>query len=47
VGRTCSTHGAGGKSYRILIRKHEGQRLLGRSRDEEEGSVKMSLKGTG
>jgi hypothetical protein len=32
MGRACSMNGYNGNSYRLLIRKLEGKRLLGRPR---------------
>jgi hypothetical protein len=47
MARTCSTHGEKGISHRILIRKPEGKRPLGRRRRRREGNIKMDLRETG
>jgi hypothetical protein len=45
VGRTCSTYGRG--VYRILVRRPEGKRPLGRPRRRWEDNIKMDLREIG
>jgi hypothetical protein len=46
MGRACSTHGEKNE-YRILVRKPEENRPLGRPRHRWEENIKMDLKGIG
>jgi hypothetical protein len=41
MGRECSTYGEKMKSYRILVRKPEGKRPLGRPRYRWEDNTKI------
>jgi hypothetical protein len=43
MGKTCSTNGENRSSYRILVRKPEGMRPLGRLRRRSVVNVKMDL----
>jgi hypothetical protein len=47
MGRACSTNGEKMNAYRILVRKPEGKRPLGRSRRRWVDNVKMNLRETG
>jgi hypothetical protein len=47
MGRACSTNGAKRNSYRILVGKPEGKRLLGRPRCRWEDNIKMDLRDIG
>jgi hypothetical protein len=40
MGRTCGTYGERRAAYRILVRKPEGRRPLGRSRRRWEDNIK-------
>jgi hypothetical protein len=44
VGWTCSTHGGGRGVYRVLIRRPEGNRPLGRRRRRWEDNIKLDLR---
>jgi hypothetical protein len=43
VDKTCNKHGTEEKCIKILIRKPERKRPLGRSRRRCEGNIKMEL----
>jgi len=43
MGGTCSSYGERRVVYRVLVRKPEGKRLLGRSRLRCEDNIKMDL----
>jgi hypothetical protein len=47
MGRACRTHGEKMNVYRILVRKSEGRRLLGRPRLMWEHNIKMDLRELG
>jgi hypothetical protein len=47
VGRTYGTHGEGRGVYRVLVRRPEGKRSLGRPRRGWEDDIKMDLRETG
>jgi hypothetical protein len=47
MGRTCSTKGEKGNTYRILVGKPEGKRPLGRPRRRWVNNIKMDLRETG
>jgi hypothetical protein len=47
VGGACSTYGEGRGRYRILVRRPEGRRPLGRSRRRWEDNIKMDLQEVG
>jgi hypothetical protein len=44
MGRACSTNGAKRNVYRILVRKPEGKRPLGRQRRKWVNNIKMDLR---
>jgi hypothetical protein len=44
VGGTCGTHGEERGIYRLLIRRLEGRRPLGRSRYRSEDNIKLDLR---
>jgi hypothetical protein len=44
MGRACSTNGETRNAYRILVRKPEGKRPLGRPRRRWVHSIKIDLK---
>jgi hypothetical protein len=44
MGRTCSTNAEKRNAYRILVRKPEGKRPLGRPRCRWMGNIKMDLR---
>jgi hypothetical protein len=44
MGRACSTHGEKINAYRILLRKPEGERLLGRTGRRWTDNLKMDLR---
>jgi hypothetical protein len=44
MGRTCSTNGERGNVYRILVRKPEGRRPLGRPRRRWVDNIKMDFR---
>jgi hypothetical protein len=46
VGRACSTYGERRGAYRVLVRKPEGRRPLGRQRSRWE-DIKMDLREVG
>jgi hypothetical protein len=46
VGWTCGTHGGRGV-YRVLVRRPDGKRLLGRPRRRWEDNIKMDLRDIG
>jgi hypothetical protein len=39
--RTCSTYGERRRAYRVIVRKPEGRRKLGRPRRRWEDNIKM------
>jgi hypothetical protein len=43
VGRTCGTHGRGGKVYRVEVGKPEGKTALGRPSSRWEDLIIMDL----
>jgi hypothetical protein len=43
----CSTRGGKRNAYKILVRKTEGKRPLGRPRRSWADSIKMDLRGIG
>jgi hypothetical protein len=43
VGWTCGTNGGGEERYRLLVRKPEGKRSLGRPRRRWVDNIKMDL----
>jgi hypothetical protein len=47
MGRSCKTNGAKRDAYRILVRKPEGKRPLGRPRSRWVDNIKMELRDTG
>jgi hypothetical protein len=47
MGGACSTHGEGRFAYRVLVRKPEGKRPLGRPRRRWEENVRMDLQEMG
>jgi hypothetical protein len=47
VGGTCGTHGGRRGVYRVLVRKPEGKRPLGRPRHRWEHNVKLNLREKG
>jgi hypothetical protein len=47
MGRACSTYGERRGVYRILMRKHEEKRQLGRPRRRWEDNIKMGLQEVG
>jgi hypothetical protein len=47
VGGACSTYGEGRGVYRVLVRKPEGKRQLGRPRRRWEDNVRMDLQDVG
>jgi hypothetical protein len=47
MGGTCSTYGEKSNVYRVLVRKTEGKRPLGRRRGRWEDNIKMDLQGEG
>jgi hypothetical protein len=47
VGGTCGTHGEGRVVYRVLVRRLEGKRPLGRPRRRWEDNIKLDLRETG
>ena len=48
MGGTCSAHGGDRKGvYRVLVRKPEGKRPLGKPRRRWENNIKMDLQEVG
>jgi hypothetical protein len=47
MGRTCSTYGGRRGAYRVLVRKPEGRRSLGRPKRRWEDNIKMDLREVG
>ena len=47
MGGACSAYGEGRVVYRVLVRKPEGKRPLGRSRCRCEDNIKMDLQEVG
>jgi hypothetical protein len=47
MGRACSTNGASRNAYRILVRKPEEKRPLGRPRRRWVDNIKMDLRERG
>jgi hypothetical protein len=47
MGGTCSTFEKRISVYRLLVRKHEGKRPLGRPRRKWEDNIKMYLQEVG
>jgi hypothetical protein len=47
MGRVCSTNGEKRNAYRILVRKSEGRRSLGRPRHGWVNNIKMDLREIG
>jgi hypothetical protein len=47
MGGACSTYGKSRGVYRVLVRKPEGKRLLGRPRRRCEDNIKMDLQEVG
>jgi hypothetical protein len=47
VGGTCGTHRDGRGVYRVLVRRPEGKRPLGRPRSRREDNIKMDLREIG
>jgi hypothetical protein len=44
MGETCSTNGEKRNAYRILVRKPEGKRSLGRPKRRWEDNIRMDLR---
>jgi hypothetical protein len=44
LGRTCGTHGEGRGVYKVLVKRPEGKRPLGRPRRRWEDNIKMDLR---
>jgi hypothetical protein len=47
MGRACSTYGEKRNAYRILMRKPEGKRPLGRPRRRWKDNIRMDLREIG
>jgi len=47
MGRACSTYWERRGVYRVLVRKSEGRRPLGRCRRRWEDNIKIDLQGVG
>jgi hypothetical protein len=47
IGGACSTYGEGRGVYRVLVRKPEGKRLLGRPRLRWEDNIRVDLQEVG
>ena len=47
MGGACGAHGGGGGVHRVLVRKPEGKRPLGRSRSRWEDNIKKDLQEVG
>jgi hypothetical protein len=47
MGRRCSMHEETGNGYRILVKKPEGKRPLGRPRRRWEDSIRVDLREIG
>jgi hypothetical protein len=47
MGRACSMNGEKRNAYRILVRKLEGRRPLGRPRHRRVDNIKMDLREIG
>ena len=47
TGGTCGTYGGGEGMYRILVRKPEGKRSLGRPRHRWVDNIRMDLQEVG
>jgi hypothetical protein len=47
VGGTCGTHGEARGVYRVLVRRPERKRPLGRSRRRWEDNIKMGVREIG
>jgi hypothetical protein len=47
VGWTCGTHGEGRGVYRVLVRRPQGKRPLGRPRRRWEDNIKIDLREIG
>jgi hypothetical protein len=47
VGGTCGKHERGEKIYRVLVRKPEGKKPLGRPRRRWEDGIRMDLRDIG
>jgi len=47
MGGACGTYGEGRGVYRVLVRKPEGKRPLGRPRRRWEDNIKMDLQEVG
>jgi hypothetical protein len=47
MGRICSTHGEKRNAYKILMRKPEGKRPIGRPRRRSEDNIKMDRREVG
>jgi hypothetical protein len=45
--RTCSINGEERNAYRILVRKSEGKRPLGRPRRRREDNIRIDVRGRG
>jgi hypothetical protein len=43
IGGACSAYGGEERVYRVLVRKPEGNRTLGRNRRRWEDNIKMDL----
>jgi hypothetical protein len=47
MGGACSAYGEGRGVYRVLVRKPEGRRPLGRSRHRWEDNIRIDLREVG
>jgi hypothetical protein len=47
MGRACSTNKGGKETYRILVGRPEGKRLLGRPRRRWVDNIKMDVREIG
>jgi hypothetical protein len=47
MGKTCGTHGRERNVYRVLMRKPEGKKPLGRPRRRWEDRIRMDLRESG
>jgi hypothetical protein len=47
MGTACSTHGRGDNAYKILVRKSEGKKPLGRAGSRWEDNIRVDLREVG